>query len=79
MDLFAVTASLLFLTVDELVELTGYTNHSPQCAWLVDNGYSFDVRCDGRPSVLRQQVIERQCKNVECKPGPDLSWMDKVG
>ncbi|KKL08779.1 hypothetical protein LCGC14_2572440, partial [marine sediment metagenome] len=48
-----------------------------QATWLSDNGYSFDLRRDGRPNVLIEQVRERQCKNTESTPGPDLSWMDQ--
>lgn len=73
------TAMSLFLTNEQLQDLTGYKNHSAQRTWLVDNGYSFDIRCDGRPNVLIQQLMERQCKNVESKPGPDLAWMEETG
>ncbi len=69
----------MFLTNEELQEMTGYKNHSIQVTWLTDNGYRFDVRCDGRPNVLWDQVRERQCKNAESKPGPDLSWLDETG
>lgn len=63
----------LFLSHAELVEMTNYKKPSKQAEWLAENGYKFDIRSDGRPNVLRQQVIERQCQNVESTPGPDLS------
>ena len=71
----------LFLTSEQLEEMTGYRNHTAQATWLADNGYRFDVRKDGRPNVLLEQVRERQVsmKATERKPGPDFSWMDQVG
>lgn len=71
----------MFLTSAELENLTGYKNHASQANWLAENGYRFDVRRDGRPNVMVEQVRERQCrsKTTERKPGPDLSWMDEAG
>lgn len=66
----------MFLSRNQLTEMTGYRNHSAQIRWLVDNGYSFDVRSDGRPNVLLDQVRERQCNSMERAPGPDLSWLE---
>ena len=67
----------MFLNREQLVEMTGYRNHAAQATWLADNDYSFDLRRDGRPNVLLDQVRERQCKNTDSTPGPDLSWMDQ--
>ncbi len=50
----------MFLTPAELAELTGRKRPSLQRAWLVQNGYKFDVRADGRPSLLRAAVEARQ-------------------
>lgn len=58
--------------------MTGYKSHAGQIRWLVENGYHFDVRSDGRPNVMMDQVRERQCKIVERAPGPDLSWLDQA-
>ena len=68
---------LVFLNRKQLRKMTGYRNHAAQAGWLSDNGYSFDLRRDGRPNVLIEQVRERQCKTATSKPGPDLSWLDK--
>lgn len=69
-----------FLTSDELEEMTGYKNHAAQAAWLADNNYRFDLRKDGRPNVLVDQLRERQCvKSDDSKPGLDLSWIDQTG
>lgn len=50
----------MFLTADQLGELTGYRKPALQRRWLVQNGYRFDVRADGRPAVLVAQVEARQ-------------------
>lgn len=41
----------MFLTEDQLYELTGYTRKSAQVSWLRKNGIQHYVRADGRPSV----------------------------
>ena len=66
----------MFLNSKQLQDMTGYRRRASQVKWLTDNGYSFDIRRDGRPNVLIDQIKERQCKNFESTPGPDLSWMD---
>ncbi len=68
----------MFLNSAQLKDMTGYKNHAAQATWLSDKGYIFDLRRDGRPNVLIDQVRERQCKTVTSKPGPDLSWMDEA-
>lgn len=72
----------MFLNSKQLKEMTGYQRHSDQVRWLVQNGYHFDVRSDGRPNVLHQQIIERQCKSAneaESKPVPDFSFLNRAG
>lgn len=69
----------MFLTADELRDLTGYVQQAAQARWLADNGYQFDLRSDGRPNVLRQQVVERQCRRTESKPVPNLAFLEKTG
>lgn len=66
----------MFLGKKQLVKMTGYKSFAGQARWLIRNGYRFDVRSDGKPNVLIDQVRERQCKNLNSTPGPDLSWMD---
>jgi hypothetical protein len=55
---------MMFLTPNELQQLTGYKKPKLQRQWLVDNGYSFDVRADGRPVVMTEQVSSRQLKRL---------------
>ena len=68
----------MFLSKEELEQLTGYKKPTLQLRWLVDNNYRFDVRADGRPAVLREQVHQRQIKDVDMRmlPGPNLDALD---
>lgn len=43
----------LFLSRDELFELSGCKRRSNVSIWLTANGYKFDVAADGWPRVLR--------------------------
>ena len=69
----------MFLDREQLIDMTGFVNCQKQCDWLAQNGYSFDVRSDGRPNVLVEQVRRRQLakyvSRTESKPGIDLSWL----
>ena len=64
----------MFLSRDELEQLTGYNRPGLQRRWLVDNDYRFDVRADGRAAVLKEQVHQRQSKGEMGArvPGPNL-------
>lgn len=43
----------MFLTPDELQDLTGYKRNADQRAWLSDRGWRFEVSANGRPVVSR--------------------------
>ena len=60
----------MFLSSDNIKALTGYTRPTDQRRWLVANGYRFDVRADGRPSVLVAQVEARQLRGLKSLPEP---------
>ena len=45
-------------------KLTGYKKPALQRRWLIQHGYRFDVRADGRPAVLAAQVEQRHGVNV---------------
>jgi hypothetical protein len=66
----------LFLTVDEIVDLTGHTQAAAQVRFLRNRlGYTFDCDMRGRPKLLRAQVEMRQ-QVVAQKPepkGPNLA------
>lgn len=49
----------MFLTPDELRELTGYKQAQAIMRWLDDTGYVYHVGADGWPRVLREVVIAR--------------------
>lgn len=49
----------LFLTRDELAEMSGRKQRGKIAAWLTANGYRFDIAADGWPKVLRAAVDAR--------------------
>lgn len=49
----------MFLTSDEIQELTGFKATHKQCEWLYDHGYPFDKTRSGRPKVLRSYIEQR--------------------
>ena len=61
----------MFLTPDELAELTGYQQQSRQIRWLRDRRYPFDLGADGKPRVLRSYV-ERRLGDAPTKREPTL-------
>jgi len=71
-------SSNLFLSESALTEMTGYKSKAGQIRWLAKNAYRFDVRADGRPNVLIEQVMERQCRNAKTKAGPNLAYLKSV-
>lgn len=46
--------SALFMTPDDLQELTGYRRHADQRRWLTTHGWRFEVSATGKPTVSRQ-------------------------
>lgn len=50
----------MFLKPDDIEALTGYQKPALQRRWLLERGYKFEVRADGRPAVLVSQVEQRQ-------------------
>jgi len=51
--------SSLFLTKDELRELTGYQIPSAQKRWLTRKKLTYITGADGMPRVLRQALLAR--------------------
>lgn len=49
----------LFLTPDELVELTGYSMPRSQRKWLDANGYLYAVNANNQPKVARDYLLSR--------------------
>jgi len=49
----------VFLTSDELKELTGFERASAQMRWLRQHCFPFEVGGDNVPKVLRSYVVSR--------------------
>jgi hypothetical protein len=49
----------MFLTRDEIRELSGYKRRTDQARWLRENGYPFELDKDGNPKVPRAAVEAR--------------------
>ena len=49
----------MFLTPEELVELTDYKHAAKQICWLCEHGYRLEVGASGRPKVLRSEIERR--------------------
>ena len=68
-----------FLMPEEIQELTGYQKPTLQRKWLLDNGYPFDVRCDGYPVVGRAYYEGRYNRNFGKRLSePDLAALDDL-
>lgn len=52
--------STLFLSADDLHELTGYTQGAAQIRWLRKNGIQHTVRSDGKPRVVPAALSPNQ-------------------
>lgn len=56
--------SIIFLTQEELRELTDLKIPKAQMRWLANHAYPFEVSATGKPKVLRSIVINRlSCSN----------------
>lgn len=61
----------MFLTPEEVADLTGYKRPAAQIRWLTAEKYGFAVGGDGHPKVLRQVVIGRM-GGVQSRKEPEL-------
>ena len=69
----------MFLTAEELRDLTGYLKPALQRGWLASNGYSFDVRADDRPVVSRAFYGSRHTpKNARRPSAMNLAALDAL-
>ena len=66
----------MFLTPTELLELTGYKKPALQRRWLVEHGYRFDVRGDGRAVVLTAAIEKKLGERRISGPAPDWSALE---
>jgi hypothetical protein len=49
----------MFLTRDEIAELTGYKRPSAQIRWFKAHGWPFEISSLGEPKILRAVVLAR--------------------
>jgi hypothetical protein len=62
--------SSMFLTREELLELTDYRQSAAQRRWLIQRGWRFEIGRDGHPKVLRNEVEGRmQSKPARARAG----------
>lgn len=57
----------MFLSNEELAELTGCKRAKNQIRWLVQNGYKFELSAANKPKVLRA-LVERKMGVAVAKP-----------
>jgi len=62
----------MFLTTDELEDLTGYKRRSSQREWLRARAYPFELDAWGRPKVLRSHVEQRLGGTIDRPREPRL-------
>jgi hypothetical protein len=62
----------MFLSANDLWELTGYKRPDKQAEWLRSRAYPFDMDAHGRPKVLRTAVERRLGGKVEREREPQL-------
>jgi hypothetical protein len=72
--------SELFLSDDELADLSGLSQKAAQVRWLRNHGFVFVTRADGTPRVLRDHVRARlgamQGDELRATIEPDWSALD---
>lgn len=49
----------MFMSHQELVELTDFKAPHAQCRWLTEHGYPFDKSASGKPKVLKSYIEQR--------------------
>lgn len=63
----------MFLTEDELKELTGWKRPAKVKEWLDANGYRYQVGGDGWPRVLKESVYARLSASFKTEPRLNLA------
>jgi hypothetical protein len=56
----------LYLSANELADLTGLSQGAAQIRWLQKNGVRHFVRADGKPRVPRQAVTDADGITARC-------------
>ncbi len=63
----------MFMTPDEVADMTGYLRPKDQVRWLQTEKFGYVIGADGKPKVLRQVVVARLGGQTE-KKGPELRF-----
>ncbi|MBT0962052.1 DUF4224 domain-containing protein [Denitromonas iodatirespirans] len=63
----------LFLSKEEIAELTGFKLHSKQCGWLRQNGWIFEQNANRRPIVGRAYARQRLGFASDSAPTPSTA------
>lgn len=63
----------MFMTPEEVADLTGRTRASAQIRWLDEHLFGYVVGADGRPKVLREIVLSRLGSTRQQKKEPRLN------
>lgn len=58
---------LLFLTADELRELTDLKIPKAQIKWLDKHNYPYEISASGKPKVLRSFVLDKLKSSFQTK------------
>jgi hypothetical protein len=64
----------MFLSRDELQDLTDLKLPHAQCRWLSEHGYPYDVSASGKPKVLRSYVERRLCPSTAALNGDEPNF-----
>jgi hypothetical protein len=67
------TAQTLFLTDEELRQLTGYQRNADQRNWLATRGWRFEVSAIGKAIVSRQHA-EKMLAGAIAPGGEERNW-----
>lgn len=71
----------MFLTQDEIKELTGYKKYACQIRWLRHNGFKYVVGYDGKPKVTQDHInlmLGSVTHSVRKKTQPDFSMFERA-
>jgi len=71
----------MFLTDSEIEQLTGYKRPADQRRWLTNRGWCFEVRADGKNSILIEEARARLLSRnpTERATEPDLEALRAMG
>lgn len=67
---------MIFLTDDELFELTGYRRNADRCRWLAERNWKFEKSAITGKPVVSRSYAESQLSGVVVKAEPklNLAW-----